>query len=261
MFRIGRRKTLRCARQKVTPTLRHHPNPTIGEDFEADGFVVVPSIVRAETCALLIEMIERVAPDHRRGGIRNALDLIPAASDLATSPTLRSLIRPVLGALAFPVRAIVFDKTTDANWGVLWHQDLTVAVREKIEVPGFGPWSEKAGVPHVQATADVLGKMLAVRIHLDECGLENGPLRVIPGSHRIGILNGSAIEDLRRRFPAKTLPATLGSAILLRPLLVHSSSPATLPAHRRVLHIEYAAAELPGPLRWHARERSTTPQA
>jgi len=33
------------------------------------------------------------------------------------------------------VKAILFDKTPSMNWYVTWHQDLTIAVKEKIEVP------------------------------------------------------------------------------------------------------------------------------
>jgi hypothetical protein len=41
----------------------------------------------------------------------------------------------------------------------------------------------KAGAPHVIASDEILHKMLTLRIHLDEVTDENGPLRVVPGSH------------------------------------------------------------------------------
>ncbi len=41
------------------------------------------------------------------------------------------------------VRAIYFDKTSEANWSVAWHQDKTIAVKEKVNIPGFEPWSIK----------------------------------------------------------------------------------------------------------------------
>ena len=37
-------------------------------------------------------------------------------------------------------------------------------------------------------------RMLAVRVHLDDCGLENGPVRVLPGSHPNGRLSEAAID-------------------------------------------------------------------
>jgi hypothetical protein len=69
----------------------------------------------------------------------------------------------------FPVRAIYFDKTPDSNWNVAWHQNLTIAVRERRDAAGFGPWSVKAGVPHVQPPVELLEHLVAVRLHLDPC--------------------------------------------------------------------------------------------
>ena len=45
----------------------------------------------------------------------------------------------------------------------------------------------------------------------------------------------------------------------MRPLLVHASSPATVPSRRRVVHLEFAAAELPSPLEWAERVPVVTP--
>ena len=99
-----------------------------------------------------------------------------------SSPELMALVEPVLGRGAFAVRGLYFDKTPETNWNLPWHQDLTIAVCERREVEGFGPWTLKAGIPHVHAPADLLGRMLTVRIHLDECGPGNGPMRPCSGA-------------------------------------------------------------------------------
>lgn len=44
--------------------------------------------------------------------------------------------------------------------------------------------------------------------------------------------------------------AELADVLAMRPLLVHGSCKARVPARRRVLHIEYCAGELDPPLRW-----------
>jgi hypothetical protein len=88
---------------------------------------------------------------------------------------------------AFAVPATLFDKTADANWLVPWHQDLTICVKKKVDVPGYGPWTIKAGVPHVQPPVAILDRRLAVRIHLDNCSERNGALRVLPGTHRFDV--------------------------------------------------------------------------
>ena len=110
------------------------------------------------------------------------------------------------------VRAIYFDKSPEANWLVPWHQDLTVALRSRREVPGFGPWSVKDGVPHVQPPVERLEQMLTVRLHLDDADEGNGALRVLPGSHRSGRLSSTQIQALRAG-QADVLCAATRSAI------------------------------------------------
>ncbi|MES2792022.1 MAG: phytanoyl-CoA dioxygenase family protein [Planctomycetota bacterium] len=159
-------------------------------------------------------------------------------------------MRVVLGAEAKPVKGILFDKTPQANWAVPWHQDLTISVQERCDVPGYDAWSEKDGVPHVQPPASLMAQILAVRIHLDDCPAENGALKIIPGSHAAGRLTDEAATQWRATVPAVTCAAQAGDALFLRPLLLHSSAAATVPGHRRVLHFEYAAVQLPEGLAW-----------
>ena len=185
-----------------------------------------------------------------RGGARNLLDA-PQIASLAASRSLRQFAEVVLSAACFAVRALFFDKTPDANWKVIWHQDLTVAAQERLDVPGYGPWTDKAGVPHVQPPIDILEHMLAIRLHLDSCGDDNGPVRVIDGTHRLGRLTPQAIDELRAQHSESVCLAPEGAILAFRPLLLHASSPATRPAHRRVIHIEYAARPLASPLVWH----------
>ncbi len=145
------------------------------------GFAIIPAFLGQDDLLTLERSLPH--PSAERGGVRNLLD-IPAVADLADADQMRSLIDPILGSDAFPVRGILFDKTPATNWRVSWHQDLTIAVTKRVEAPAYGPWSEKDGVVHVQPPAAVLERMVAVRLHLDHSGAENGPLRVLPGSHR-----------------------------------------------------------------------------
>lgn len=163
------------------------------------------------------------------------------------------LIDQVLGSQAAVVRGILFDKTPQANWKVPWHQDLTIALQDRAEVEGFGPWTIKDGVHHVQPPVACLDQMLAIRIHLDDCGEENGPVKVIPGSHHMGRLSADQIQELSRTHTHVSCTCSRGDALLIRPLLLHASSAAASPAHRRVIHLEYAAFELPSALRWLSR--------
>lgn len=227
--------------------------------LDAHGYALVPGVIdRAEVDALLAALAragegEAVRRRESVYAIRNLLEEVPEVRALARSAAVRALVEPVLGEGAFAVRGILFDKTPDANWKVTWHQDLTIAVRARREVEGFGPWSEKAGVTSVQPPAAVLERMLTVRLHLDDCGPENGPVNVLPGTHRLGRLAAAEIERRRTAEPPAATCVGAGGVLLMRPLLLHASSPATAPAHRRVVHLDFAAGGLPGGLEWHDR--------
>ena len=163
---------------------------------------------------------------------------------------VRYEVEAVLGRDARVVRGILFDKTEGSNWKVPWHQDVTIAVKARVDTAGFGTWSIKEGVQHVQPPASVLEQMLSVRLHLDDCPEENGALRVIPGSHRQGKLEERVIQELAERSEAATCAIGRGGALVMRPLLIHASSASKVPGHRRVIHFDYAAVALPAGLEW-----------
>jgi ectoine hydroxylase-related dioxygenase (phytanoyl-CoA dioxygenase family) len=185
-----------------------------------------------------------------RGGIRDLISH-PVVSRLLLHQRLAAFLWSTVGRDLVAVNATLFDKTPAGNWRVQWHQDRTITVKERLDVRGFGPWSTKNGKARVDAPETVLAQMIAVRIHLDDCNTDNGPLRVIPGSHLRGKISETEIVRVVAAATAVELPVPQGSLILLRPLLLHSSSPAISPAHRRVLHIEFAPRECISPLEWY----------
>jgi ectoine hydroxylase-related dioxygenase (phytanoyl-CoA dioxygenase family) len=214
----------------------------------SDGYLVLPNSVSASTTNQLLIALADLPPAHAH---RNLLHH-STIQQFATSSEAIALIAPVLGKGAFPVRGILFDKLPGANWKVAWHQDLSIAVKEKHDIAAYGPWSVKESVPHVQPPASVLENMLTLRLYLDDCFEDNGPVRVLPGSHAHGILSTAEIQRFRSELPEVSTTTPAGGVLLMRPLLLHASSPATNPNHRRVVHIEYAAAPLSLPLQWHA---------
>ena len=168
---------------------RNVPNPAnLHQEIEENGFAIRENILSPSEVSRLLEAVAQIDEPgalQRRNSVyalRNLLDASPAIRELADSAAIRTLVEPILGRKALAVRGILFDKIADANWKVPWHQDLTIAVQERIETEGFGPCSIKADVLHVQPPARILENMLSVRLHLDLCHAENGALRVIPGS-------------------------------------------------------------------------------
>jgi ectoine hydroxylase-related dioxygenase (phytanoyl-CoA dioxygenase family) len=221
--------------------------------IDRDGFAVVTDALPPDVADRLAEAVEPLLAGLTRvqGGVRDALGRVPAVREAAGLAAVRRWVEAVLGPGCVAVNGTLFDKADGRNWKVPYHQDITIRVRERVEQPGFGPWWEKAGVPHVWPPAGVVERMLAVRVHLDDCGPDNGPLRVIPGSHRSGVLSSEAIDDWVARGPEVGCYVPRGGLLVMRPLLLHASSTAARPARRRVVHLDYAAPDLPGGLEWY----------
>ena len=226
------------------------------DQFEENGFHIAPDVISPEECdALSAEFTalfhqQQAASRRTMGGLRNVLQSSALAAQFALDPRIVSLAGALIGSAAFPVKATFFDKTSGANWSVPWHQDLAIAVAQRVETSGFGPWSVKDGIVHVQPPTHILEGVAAVRLHLDDCLADNGALRIIPGSHMQGELDTDAISRWTMQTSAVICQVAKGSVLIMRPLLLHASTAARCPSHRRVLHVEYATADLPNGLKW-----------
>lgn len=234
----------------------------IASKIEHDGFAIVPDVIDDGLVSRLAARIdavriqdnsENVANNSGTYGLRNLIDVLPETAELICHPRVVQLVSEIIGPHAFMTRSTLFDKTAGANWGVFWHQDLSIAVQNKEEVPGFTAWTRKAGVPCVQPPIDLMRDILAVRIHLDDCDASNGALRVLPGTHRMDRLSTSQVEEQQRSIPEVVCQVPAGGAVLMRPLLLHASSPMERSGSRRVIHLEFANFELPDGLEWNYR--------
>ncbi|MGJ7499657.1 phytanoyl-CoA dioxygenase family protein [Variovorax sp. ZT5P49] len=177
-------------------------------------------------------------------GSRNLLAQ-PQCSEIAVQLKTRLVGMGLLDASSVAVQCTLFDKTADRNWLVALHQDTS------IPASGAGmPAVVKEGEPYVQPPVDILQSLLAVRVHLDDCGVDAGPLRVVPSSHQAGRLDGGEAQALRAEHGETICTAARGDALLMRPLLLHTSSRARSPARRRVLHFLFGPAHLPHGLVW-----------
>jgi hypothetical protein len=228
--------------------------------FARDGYYVLPRVLADEIIHALCAAFEQLPPSDavRRKqniyGVRNLLETVPEICELATRPEVWQFVTPILGDNAFATRAILFNKTPDANWVLGWHQDSVISVAEPIETTGFSAWAKKAGVWQVQPPPEILARMLALRIHLDDCGGDHGALRVLPGSHRHGWVEDD-LAEWKRRVPEVVCAVPRGGVVAMCPLILHASSRSSQPSQRRVIHIEYANAGLPNGLRWNRQIR------
>jgi hypothetical protein len=226
--------------------------------FRRDGYFIHDRVISdCEVEKLRRAIVEIPTRDEVRRkrnvyGVRNLLEICPAVRTLASQDQIRQFVVPVLGVDAFAVRAIFFDKVAGANWSLFWHQDNVIAVAKRVELPGYVGWSKKSDVWQVQPPAEVLANMVAVRIHLDDCAADNGPLRVIPGSHRSGWIDDQ-LDDWKSRVADVTCTVPCGGVVTMCPLTLHASARSAAVGHRRVIHIEYSAADLPAGLEWNTR--------
>lgn len=216
-------------------------------NVQSDGFSIITGVIDAAVRENLLSVLGPIFGAGRRGLLGS-----PPIAAWAHSESMTQWVRPHLSGEPRPVRAIYFDKSPDSNWRVDWHQDLTLALGHQVEVPGFGLWSVKDGIPHVQPPVELLEQMLTVRVHLDEADESNGALRVLPGTQDLGRLTAVRIQELRGKIDEHLCAVSAGDAVLMRPLLLHASNRSTSVGRRRVLHIEYAGFALPPALKWHA---------
>lgn len=212
------------------------------------GFAVVPDVLDAGQVERCVRSLAGTRV-RRSSGVRNLLSAVPGVAWVAEESGVRRLAEGALGAGARVVRSILFDKVEGANWSIRWHQDKTIAVRRRRDVDGYGPWSMKSGVVSVQPPVGVLERMVSIRLHLDHCPASHGALRVVPGSHRLGKLDFADAAAHAREEP-HVCEVGRGGALVMRPLLLHSSAPSTVPSHRRVIHLDFSSSELDGGLEW-----------
>ena len=225
------------------------------QDFWANaGYLQISGALPKSSLKRLRSVLEaRIGAGGESPGARHLLETCRQVRHLAVRPWLLALVAQALGREARAVKACLFDKRAEANWTLPWHQDKTVALHRPAETPGVTRWTLKDGIHHAEAPRHVLEQMLAVRVHLDDCPADRGPLLVVPGSHAAGKLAALQRDDWRQRRGETACLARAGDLLLMRPLLLHRSGPVSGSGRRRVLHLEYAAVELPEGLDWRCR--------
>lgn len=202
-----------------------------------DGFAIYHLVLKPEECSSLLSALADVP--RSRAGSRHLLRH-PAVASLARDVRLAGLARGFLGVTPFPFRATLFEKSPASNWLVAWHQDTALPFKSRFEAGGWGPWSVKKGVLYAHAPASALSRIVALRVHLDASEGSNGPLRIVPSSHRLGVLTYEMIAAAVQKSHVVECILPAGGVLAMRPLLLHSSGKVTSQSPRRVIHIEYA---------------------
>ena len=207
---------------------------------EDKGFDIVPRVFGTGEVDHILAALPARDARRARAGSRHLLST-PAINSLASDPRLLEIAASFLGQHAVPFRATLFDKSDARNWLVVWHQDTALPIRHTRDVPGWGPWSVKAGIAYAHAPTVALSQVVALRIHLDDSNAANGPLRVLPRTHRLGVLTDEAVRQYAMHMAPVDCLVGRGGILAMKPLLIHASSKSTSRVPRRVIHVEYAS--------------------
>lgn len=222
------------------------------------GFAIVENMYDANELSVISTLINENNSDRetfRKSAdlfaIRQFIKEIPGTIDILLNDKLKSILSNLFDSPYFITKSIYFDKPQNSNWYVSYHQDLTISVDEKLDLPGFSNWTKKQNQFAVQPPVSILEKNLTVRIHLDDTDENNGALKVIPQSHLKGIYRPETINWAEEKEISCNVPS--GAVMLMKPLLLHSSGRTTNQKQRRVIHIEFSDQELPPSLNWSER--------
>ncbi|UPQ75484.1 phytanoyl-CoA dioxygenase family protein [Chryseobacterium nepalense] len=230
--------------------LDHHKN-----SIQENGFTVINNVFSEEEIKKIGEIIQNIDTSKetfRKSddlfAIRQFLKEIPQVRELVFNENIKNIITEIFGEKYFVVKSIYFDKPEKSNWYVAYHQDLTISVDKKTDLPGFGPWTTKQNQFAVQPPIDILENIFTIRIHLDDTDEYNGALKVIPTSHAKGIYRPETIDW---SVETETICRVhKGGIMLMKPLLLHGSNRTTNGKKRRVIHIEFSDRQLPEELKW-----------
>jgi ectoine hydroxylase-related dioxygenase (phytanoyl-CoA dioxygenase family) len=208
-------------------------------DTRKKGFLIVENVLSDSECDRTLTEIADFRGE--RAGRRDLIKL-PTVVRIANDDRMVEIAKSFLGPAAIPYKAALFEKSKESNWLVPWHQDRTLPFCRKFESLEWGPWTRKDGIHFASAPTWALENIVALRLHLDDSTLDNGPLRVIPNSHLLGVTDQSKVVVTAFSSEATVCTVRKGGVIALRPLLIHGSSKSKGRAPRRVLHIEYAVS-------------------
>jgi len=224
-------------------------------DFKKNGFAVLDRMYSNIEIAQIIACIEDASNEHELAesskhlfAIRQVIHKIPTLKSLVFTENLQTLLASLFNESCFLTKAIYFDKPSQSNWFVAYHQDLSISVDRKKEVSDYQNWTFKKGQYGVQPPLEILEDIVTIRIHLDTTEKENGALKVIPKSHSKGIYRPETIDWTIET--EHICEVKKGGIMLMKPLTLHASNRTTNGKQRRVLHLEFSSKQLAEPLQW-----------
>ena len=224
--------------------------------FDELGFFVLADAYTPLEVKLMRDMLVALEADATREreeflftdeghvwAIWNLYDLLPVLMRFALKPEIFTLVPHLLGEPAEFCRATLMQKAPGTKHKVTWHQDAAIAVDRKTN--DERDRGLRAGVPHWLPDAEVMNRMVAARVSVDQQYADSGAVAVVPGSHKWGMPSKQELIDRIGDDPGVIAPVPEGGILFYNQLMVHSSGPSTRsdPTNRRkVIHHEFVAA-------------------
>jgi len=224
--------------------------------YEEDGWLLAPEVLDRASIALLTSRVEALSTHagaevvyekstRTVRGIHGCHLFDDVCRRLVRLPALLGLAEELLGEPVYVYQFKVNMKQPREGAAWPWHQD-------------YAFWSREDGMP-----AD---KAVNIAVLLDDVHEGNGPLRVIPGSHRLGLVDDGAAphngegdwrkhvsadlahtvpddvaEALARKLGAELVMGPAGTLYAFHPSIVHCSSNNASPDRRAMLLVTYNA--------------------
>jgi ectoine hydroxylase-related dioxygenase (phytanoyl-CoA dioxygenase family) len=159
-------------------------------EIAENGFTTIDNIYAEYEVENILDAIQdamqataKCNPSEPTFAIRQFLKEVPKSTEFIFNTPLQAIIQGLFGNSYFVTKSIYFNKPQQANWFVAYHQDLTIAVNQKIDLPNYTGWTRKQQRYAVQPPIEILENNFTIRIHLDDTDENNGALKVIPKSH------------------------------------------------------------------------------
>jgi len=217
------------------------------KSLQQNGYQILPSIYTPSEITTILHILKQKNIEQKFG-IREFLKSNPELNPVIFNQKLKTLLQKI-APKAQVIKSIYFDKPPSANWIVNWHQDLTINVDRKIEAKKFKNWRVLKERTIVQPPLEILENIFTIRIHLDDCTVANGALRIFEKSHQLGVIR---LNDGLEKFASseKICEVPAGGVLIMKPLLLHASRRTENNLNRRVIHIEFCDKNLPSGLDW-----------
>jgi ectoine hydroxylase-related dioxygenase (phytanoyl-CoA dioxygenase family) len=224
-------------------------------ELENNGYSVLSDLYSDSEISRILACIENDEQDGNSFmktkdlfAIRQLIKNVPELTNLLFNAKLTELISDLSESEYFLTKAIYFDKPSESNWFVAYHQDLSISVDKKADLENYSNWTFKKGQYGVQPPIEILQDTITIRIHLDKTDKNNGALKVIPKSHSKGIIRADSKDwQIENEFICEV---EKGGAMLMKPLTLHASNRTTNGKKRRVIHLEFNKHNLTKPLTW-----------